>query len=207
MKRNLICFMIALMATSMAFVSCNKDNKDDSGYLIEVKNVQNTNDDINQVKAQLASEVLVDSKYDDGAFTLNLPKTVSNALLKNGSNDGLFGLIEIVALNKQKKMIGEFSYQDGNKSVRAYYTYANNNFNFEYTNKQETVPQIWNCSFTKGWNIIYAEFKEDETILTTQKPSGVNLKWYFFPNKKGNSQSNTSNSLLGEITIPKLTIK
>jgi len=177
--------MIALMAISMAFVACKKDDKEDSGYVIEVKNVQYTSDDINYVEAQLASKVLDDSKYADGDFKLNLPETVSNDLLHNGSINGAFGWIDIFAFNKEKKVIGEFSYQDGSKNVRAYYTYANNDFKFEYTNEyqsgEETKKNIWNCTFEKGWNIMYAEIKGNETMLTTQKPSGVSLKWYFFP--------------------------
>ena len=199
--------MIALVAISIAFVACKKENKDDSGYVIEVKNVQNTSDGINYVEAQLTSKVLDDSKYANGAFKLNLPETVSNDLLKSGSSDGLFGWIDIVALNKQKKTMGEFSYQDGNKNVRAHYAYANNDFKFEYTNEQGTAPQIWNCSFVKGWNVIYAEETENEMRISTTKPSGINLKWYFFSNTESKSQNNTTNFIVGGSIIQNLMIK
>ena len=34
----------------------------------------------------------------------------------------------------------------------------------------------YDCNYKKGWNITYGWDK----IMTTQKPAGVNLKWYFY---------------------------
>ena len=77
-------------------------------------------------------------------------------------------------------------YFDKNVTINGQYKeeYVNESYNEEYITKYNNV------TFTKGWNIAYMsqtytynQSTKRETYtstVSTQKPSGVTLKWYFY---------------------------
>jgi hypothetical protein len=91
----------------------------------------------------------------------------------------------IGAYDSNGEEIGDFSCADEQKDVWASYIYVDRNLTIKgretwYDDGEYNVAE-YDLTFTKGWNIIYGVEKGDnEYFTTTKKPSGVNLKWYFY---------------------------
>ena len=146
---------------------------------------------------------VVSGKYENGGFKLNLPKTVSETYLYSfdeiyGFDDDEFeGTISdpkvkinnmwIKAYNSQEEGIGVFNWknEDGNEAC---YVYADRNVTIKgrygwYGNDHPDEYWIdeFDCSFTKGWNIMYTFYTSNDYkwLCITKKPSDVNYKWYY----------------------------
>ncbi|MDR2971311.1 MAG: hypothetical protein LBU83_05200 [Bacteroidales bacterium] len=198
MKKQLIVFMLTIAVITIVFVSCEKEKISRN---IVAENVQNSNDAIDFVEAFILSDKdlppLADADYDDHSFKLTLPKSVSDEYLE-GEKNGKTGMLVLVAFDENENEMGNFFWFDNNKKIQASYVYANKEVVAK--GKLDTSPpQTWDCSFSKGWNIIYAEAKGDETYVSSKKPSNLSLLWYFKP--KNTQQTNINSYINSEHLI------
>jgi len=77
----------------------------------------------------------------------------------------------IESYDKNGEQIGEFFVVNANQDWELY-VYIDRNV----TVKGKDSYTTYDCSFTKGWNIIY--FVDNENLTTTKQPSGT-IYWYF----------------------------
>jgi hypothetical protein len=191
---------------AMCFTACKKDNKDGDGgsgngnypddgtFMIDANSVTNSSSDIVTVKAvaaSLSNDVLATSKYRNG-FRLMLPKTldeellydvwVVNESLKISDPDAKEAFILILAFDKKDEVIGQLCYAAS--YIGTNYVYADRNFTItgKYSvQSKKTINYKWDCSFKKGWNIMYYAFDSElkNCTITTTKPSGETFKWYY----------------------------
>jgi len=108
--------------------------------------------------------------------------------------------LDFRAYDRYDDEIGGF-YQEDERSYSytyATYVYADRNFTAKGTYSYQDYDyscscydyyyETWNLNLKKGWNIMYISGEwtsdgccYDETAkFTTQKPSGINLKWYYY---------------------------
>ena len=146
-------------------------------------------------------DAIASAKYANGGFKLNLPESVSAKYLY--SIDDAFDFEEdfegtisdrkakisetwLFAYDREDDEIGGFWWTNENEDVWAFYVYVDRNLTIKgheswydsYEN--EYYYYEYDCSFTKGWNILYeVEKGRYEYLLTTKKPSGTTLKWYY----------------------------
>ena len=136
--------------------------------------------------------VAASGKYENGGFWLSLPRTVPAQCLFSISYifdyedfegtisdwEAKIGGVWIGAYNGQDEEIGEFWCTDDENEVDAGYVYLDRNLIIKGHHSDSS--EEFDFSFTKGWNIFYEVEREyDRYLLTTKKPSGVNLKWYY----------------------------
>ena len=195
-KKYSFFLMLAALIISAAFVACNKDNdnKDDGNNgneivdnpaIIEVKDVVNGNNEIVTVKVfgNYEENEIASAKYNNG-FKLNLPTIVPNHLMsENMAEDATISDMEarleyflnIVAYNANDEFIGSIDCRDDSNKNKCYYAYADRDFTLKR-------GDLLDYSFKKGWNKWYRVEREDGSYFqTTQKPSGIDFKWYYSP--------------------------
>ena len=204
MKKSLISLMIALMAIAL-FSACDKENDSSGGNTpnpseINAKNVMNSNSEIVSVKAVLYDEntdeevILATSPYQNNGFKLTLKTPPASCLYSIGDDlepemvisdpKAKIGDVEVAAFNNNDEEIGGFYYWGANTRTyaEANYVYADRNFTIKgkIMDEDEYLGE-YNCSFKKGWNIIYmiAHFDEETVLITTRKPSGITMEWEF----------------------------
>ena len=152
--------------------------------------------------------VVASGKYENGGFKLTLPETVpcveniTDYCFDKDIFDEVEGTIsdpkanimsdlEIFAFDSQGEKIGDFSCEGGgyfDSYTWIEYVYVDRNCIvkcYEYYNGEYIDEKYdYDCSFTKGWNIVYVSEKDSphlyERFYTTTKPSGVNYKWYYY---------------------------
>lgn len=188
MKRSLFYLIIILIDTATAFFACTKESSYEGSVLvIDAKNVLNNSWRINSVEARMFKTKtqfisLAKSDYQNASFTLILPNIIAKENL-DGDDNGRLGLVEIGTYNVSGNLTGALFLADTVKKVQVHYTYADRNFNVHGTFDFEGIEystQVWDCSFVKGWNMLYVEVIDNKTIsFTTEQPSGINLQWYF----------------------------
>jgi len=166
------------------------DGNDYNGYIATVKAMMEDDYD---------DYAIASGKYANGGFKLNLPESVPARYLY--SFDYIFeedfegtisdrkaktGDVWIVAYDREDDEIGEFLWTNENEDVWAYYVYVDRNLTIKgheswyYSYENEYYYTEYDCSFTKGWNILYyVEKGYYEELFTTKKPSGTTLKWYY----------------------------
>lgn len=209
MKKQIFYLTAALTALTMVFTACEKKNKGCNGSddvnpsVINATCVVTDKGNIANVKALLLTDIshytengnsyiechgyeVARAEYKNDGFILNLSKTVpdkylkkvqekfenTNIIIDNDAklSDGLF----IVGLNTEGKEFGILTSRTNNGDIiYINYLYADKPFTIK---GEDNYGFLYDCSFEKGWNIEY----RNETICTTQKPSDINLKWYFF---------------------------
>jgi len=163
------------------------------------------------VKAFARGFEVVSSPYQNKGFTLNLSKTVPEQYLQYilihfwdyyyydipahfvSDRNSKCGILDISAFDNSDKVNGLFTlrerkqvedeyYEYFRDYIRAYYIYADRDF----TIKGFDNPNQYDCSFKKGWNIVYLLWHNDYShypdIMTTTKPANSNLKWYYSEN-------------------------
>jgi len=197
------CFLI-LMASALALITgCDKnkgggsDEPTGGGFVINATVVDGDdyNDEIATVKAEMENDeeetfYIASGKYANGGFKLTLPNNVSEKHLYaiNETFDDFDGTISdpnakigaiwISAFDENGKLIGEFyqEYDGDDEGIEANYLYVDRKVIVKgYDDELE-----FDCSFKKGWNIVYGIETDEGGKITTQKPSGVNLKWYYY---------------------------
>jgi len=174
----------------------------DDPSVIIAKDVINSNPDIVSVKAVMYNEetdeekVIATGKYENNGFKITLPKTISNEYLFDadeafGDEQGIvisdpnakIGVAWVYAFNDKGKEIGDF-YCLGITTkyyVDAMYVYADRNFTIKGKIEEGKYVDEYDCSFKKGWNILYAIDGNFEYffLLSTQKPADINMEWIF----------------------------
>jgi hypothetical protein len=111
------------------------------------------------------------------------------------------------ACDDEQNDIGDFWQSDEDRGIEASYLYADRDLTVKGISRWyddyegEYYEEEFNCSFKKGWNIVY--FIADNDKITTQKPSGANLKWYYY--EWGGSWKSPSNNpaKLQKVRFPK----
>jgi len=150
------------------------------------------------------SHVIASGKYANGGFKLILPETISEECLRGFTDkfddfDGTIsdpqaktGDIMIFSYDSKEGRIGRFSYMmDRNNDEEhggAFYMYADRDFTIKGHNTYydddygyTSYCDEYDCSFTKGWNIMYGIANGYyEASYTTQKPPDVNFKWSYW---------------------------
>ena len=186
----------------MVFAKESGGGGDNGGtFVIEAKNVIGGNSDIATAAGLIESAAtdayeIASAPYKNSGFKLKVPATVANKHLWTMGEwfDGdLFNIISdknakvtflwLEAKDRDDDYIGEFYLEDerNNYYAAVTYMYVDRNFTIKGTTHYGNDATKWNCTLKKGWNIIYyvEDSKGGESISTT-KPSGVNLKWYFY---------------------------
>jgi hypothetical protein len=188
---------------------------DDGGdaFIIDAKNVVNGSAKIVTVEATVWGKdddfVATSSPYKNNAFTLALASVPSKYLLyveqyfEVGSGvtisdrQAKVAMLEILAYDNRKDMLGDFYLEDiADDENVAIYFYSNKDFTMKGTYEDEEEDMVWqyDCTFKKGWNMIYWV----GTLTTTTKPSGIDFKWvyhdwdeedYSLANQKSNKKS------------------
>lgn len=205
MKKHFI-YLTAILAISMIFAACKKNDSGDNTnnntaqFIIEATNVLDAISDIATAKAHFTYsdedfDVLATAKYENGKFQLTLPNTMESRYLHYAADSHnfyeewvsdieakttLIGMLGIYAYDKMGDVIGIFycAGENSSTSCHAYYVYADRKFTITGTEGYEIV----NCTFNKGWNIVYCCCINDDDELsttTTQKPAGITMKWHY----------------------------
>ena len=202
MKKHLNSLMIVLMAVTMIFFACKKE-PDTPVSVIKAKDVINGNSDIVTVKAVMEhnvtwdEEVVATGSYEKNGFALTLPKEVPDKYLSE-VGDEVFEFEEWVtisdpkakvgvawfnAYNKNDKEIGYFYYLGISTKyyVDAMYIYSDRNFTVKGKFEEKNYSEEVDCSFKKGWNIVYmieGTF-EEKYMFTTKNKTDVKMEWVF----------------------------
>ena len=187
--------------------SSNSGSDSESGsFVIESTNVINSNNNIATVKGCLWTEgegdndeeewwtVIATGQYGKGGFKLTLPDNVNSKYLEyatdlfndesisdNKAKTMYLNEFWIGAYGKAGKAMGMLQCLGANSNIFVYvnYMYADRKFTYKETDDDYEA----NCTFNKGWNAVY--FYEESRNgneyygMTTQKPSGVTLKWEY----------------------------
>ena len=171
------------------------------GFVIEATNVMDAPNDMasviaisygveveNQNEAAFAS-----AKYENNGFMLNLPATVpskflltwtydyfSDEVVPSSDKNAKIAYVHLYGRDHNEEWIAQIIPVDDREwSIVATYIYADRDFTAKGKVSSKTE---FDCSFKKGWNIMYYILKDDEesleVIVTTQKPANANLlKW------------------------------
>ena len=214
MQKRFFVVLVAVILTGV-FAACDKDSSDGgssdgngggggSASVIEVKKVENVYDDVATVKAVIGPYgnlyTCGTSKFEKNGFKINLSANVPEQYLLNSQVMEIFNdygvasdesaLLEIAgiwAYDNKGEDLGDFYYRGESEkfSYDAYYVYASK----EFTAKGEANGGTIDCSFKKGWNILYyyADDKGEEYGMTTTKPAGATFKWYYSSDAKSKS--------------------
>ena len=191
-----IVFVIALI-----FIACKKNedsgDKNKGSLVIDAKNVLNGNSDIVTVTAELWNEnannfhIFATSEYKNDGFKLNLSADIPDECLYSIDDELDFpteivsdtntqvSTIRLYAYNNEEECIGNFYLSDELGKVKITFIYADRNFTVKGTDTTFTYPKIYDCSFKKGWNILYSMERRKDYLCTTQKPTEVSLRWYY----------------------------
>lgn len=182
----------------ISFVACNKDDDDIGGNpsVIEIKNVIGDYSEVATVKVVNQSsdgqDEIASGKFKNGKCKITLPKTLSdkymfsinevvdNEIVASDKNAKISGLYwnEIIGYDNSGNESVEF-WLANNKEYHSFvvYVYADRKFTLKGSDRDGVTN--FDCEFKKGWNIVY----HDESAytsgnITTNKPSGMDYKWY-----------------------------
>ena len=213
MKKGVKNSIFTLMAGLMvSLLSCKepttetKGNTDNDHSVIRITNVTNSN--IAGIIAVIWSEnqyddwdVIASCMYKDNGFTMQLPKTLAakyllddffDAETMNNPSAKCAVIEDIIGLDSDGEPIGYFELKNEMVESNATYLYADRDFtvkrNDVYQGSTHEDHNEIDCSFKKGWNIMYEyvtiDTKNSMTIYTwkttTQKPLEMNFNWYFY---------------------------
>jgi hypothetical protein len=126
------------------------------------------------------------AKYENGGFELNLSDAISDEYLQVVSNredrEGValsdtqakFMFFGVHAHNSTNMYIG--SLRIGSENWNIEFRYADRDFSEIGISK---FGEEFDCSYKKGWNVVYYFYDGVKTKSTTQKPLNENFKCYF----------------------------
>ena len=198
----------------MFFAACDKNDPSGDSYVviennlnsdnplvIKAYNVENGSNDIDLVKVTMGYQssdfeqhyLEFSAKFENGGFELNLPATIPDEYLSLSSNILLYEddillsdihakntLVTIAAHNSDEANIGGFGISSGKWNMG--FMYADRN----YTEKGVSKGGLeYDCSYKKGWNIVYWYWDGTNSKKTTQKPENEKFKCYFLYNSFG----------------------
>ena len=199
--RNVVAIATCLAVSTM-FFSCEEEETKKpavtNNFVIEATNVLGGSSDIATVRAlePISYDEIASAEYKNNGFKMTLPKTMASKYLRYGASDyfdaplnlvsdknAKLATVELIAFNSTGDEFGEFYWEAETYSyyVSAGYVYADRDFTVKGTDNSGSYEVKWDCTFKKGWNVLYWYEDSDsgDESYTTQKPSGVNLKWYF----------------------------
>ena len=179
------------------------DNGDGNPFVINISDVIKVYEyspDITRVLAKMNDKLFIEpTQYENNSCKLTLPSIVSPEFLRDDGYisfgrwlpdeiNAKIGELTIYAATDESNGWSGLSYHDERLAdenddnyyyCEAVYLYSSMNF----TVRKEYYGDHWDCNFRKGWNVLYyyqgIGYAGWERI-TTQKPSGVNLKWYLY---------------------------
>ena len=206
-KRFLNIGLLLTMSLAVVnFTSCNNDEPDrpsETGFIIKGENViGNTSGvasakivwwDFDEQTNEQTFDVIAEAPFVNNGFTLRVPTSLTDDFLlsvnlllsREATVSDRNAMIAIVyginAFNSSRSHIGDFllmNIDNDDKSYATVWFYTDRDISIEGKNNADVE---FNLSLKKGWNISYfARNNVDETVLwTTQRPAGVELKWYF----------------------------
>ena len=126
------------------------------------------------------------AKYENGKFELSLSDNISDEYLQLVYNredrEGVtasdtqakFIFFGVKAFNSENIWLGDLRIRSKNWNIE--FRYTDRDFTEKGVNK---YGEEFDCSYKKGWNIVYYYFDGVKTKSTTQKPSNENFKCYF----------------------------
>ena len=188
------------------FTSCKGDDPEEpSGAVTQIKaeNVSGDNTrDVATVKFRgwdtdkKAYDVIVEVPFANNGFTLNLPANPAAKFLVPVWNDVPEGLTvsnnttkgvsveRVDAFDKAGNAIGYFLLANIDNAPQKYYDihWAYVDKDISITGKVTTSRTTeYNMILKTGWNLVYyvLDGANDTRLFTTQKPSGVEFKWYY----------------------------
>ena len=130
--------------------------------------------------------ILAEATFQNKGFTLNLSKDVpatrlslitesfGGSLTVSDENAKWINGVYILAYDKTGEELGGIFYADAATEACVVWTYADR----DVTVKGKIYDDKIDLNLKKGWNIVYME-DFDDYAMTTQKPSNLNLKWYY----------------------------
>ena len=193
----------------------NNGGENEKDFVIEVTNVIGSSSGVVTVKALewIFDDVIASAEYKNKGFKLTLPNTMQSKYLQYDVSEYFDVLpsmvsdknakvseVYLLAYNNAGDVIGGFDMSDEGMDfyVFATYYYADRDFTIKGIDNSEDYDVEWNCTFKKGWNIMYW-YEDDgwDELYTTQKPSGINLQWYFLNFEKSLSQKSLKQKKMG----------
>jgi len=166
--------------------------------VIKTSNIDNGNNDISSAKVTLGYQSLdgewhyleYSAEYENGGFELHLPITIPDEFLSPSSNVLLYEdnihlsdinakniYANIIAYNSDGDNIGSFSFSSDKWQMAILYADRN------YTEKGITNSGFeYNCSYQRGWNVVYYYWDVTNSKITTQRPKNEKFKCYFSVN-------------------------
>ena len=197
MKKNFISLMIAMMAIAL-FSTCSKssDSSDDddgggssSGdeLVINAQDIENNDSYIATVKAVTDDgDLLATATYNNAGFKLTIKAPASKYLYSPdevyegadiSNSKAKMVDVAIEAYDRNGEYVGDIFMTGKNYSdIFANFVYADRDFTVKGKSDQ---GYKYDCSFKKGWNIVYETTDDHTYSYSTKKPSGVNIVWTF----------------------------
>jgi len=160
-----------------------------------------------EIEGDTDSYTAAEAQYTDNGFTLKLPATIPNEYLSlfTGDEDYMAGFsisdttAKIASINMYAYGSGNYMgsidyasadpFGDDSTLVESLFIYADKNVTVYGESGDDYSTQRINITLNKGWNICFStttliasdEFSKVQYIstLTSQKPSGTTMYWYF----------------------------
>ena len=176
------------------------NNSIDNTLVVKAYNVENGCNDIASAKVTMGYQSLdkewhyleFSAKFENDGFELIFPTIISDEYLSPSSNVLLYEdnihLSDIHAKNTLAMIhahnslgnIGGFSFSSGKWNMGFMYV------DRSYTEKGFSKGGLeYECSYKKGWNIVYWYWNGTNSKKTTQKPQNENFKCHFSYNTFG----------------------
>ena len=173
MKRFI--FFAALFIAAFGFTSCEDETNGGSLKIdANVVNGNDYNDLIDEVRAMIFDYKVAKSKFENGAFKMTLPITISKSAYSYDGQKVDCAIPNFYAY-KDNNIVGEFYYKDSLSEIDTYFGYCYKSGTM--TLRFSSAEIGGTLKMKKGWNIIYKVRGE----YTLEKPD-KELNWYFIPN-------------------------
>ena len=163
--------------------------------------------------------IVGETPVQNNGFTLRLTNDVPEAAFESLSDDdwldgftvsdrnARWAFLDegILAFNSGGNEIGEFWFgspdEDADEGFYVFWIYADRNVTIRGTVREEDNWGIWESRFDmnlrRGWNAVYEHWTWNEATrtdifrLTSQRPSGATLRWYFWESDSRASRATT----------------
>jgi hypothetical protein len=229
MKKQSILIMMASIAISFLFFSCQDKDLTSNNQVI-AKDIVNSSGDITTVEAVIDNfetdeEIVVaTTKYEKNGFKIKLPQTVSDQYLykqelefegedwiKVSDPEAKVNVVWFIAKNNKNEYIGMFYYMGISTRYYAHAMYLYSDRKFTITGKfdEDGYAEEYDCNIKKGWNVMYlfAEHFEDRYTVTTKKPTDLKMDWlfedgnYLLQNENANKSFKFTN-MINKLKVP-----
>ena len=157
-------------------------------FVINATDVQGDDSNVTTVKATTQSgHTVASTQYQNHGFKLTLSETIPVGYLDNIGNAHPLFKDPSIHINDRNAKANELEISN-NGNIGYFYTQDLQNHVVEvkyfYVDRDVIVEGVGtsiivDCSFKKGYNIMYIVYDNYKTTYTTTKPANVNLKWYF----------------------------